>query len=163
MANNGTTSLIQRWFAMADSLQGITEFEKNWMRHASVSVPELLKPLAMMAGKIWLTKNGWGDEAYFDKSEFQVWFLKGYRSLDEHGKISENLSNWIWARDGDFPSMSAVEIEGLAGWTQLPKTTHWYTGLGWILYEANKSERAQHVLGQAIELVCQIRHNNQWP
>lgn len=162
MANNRTTSLVQRWFAIADSLQGISEVEKIWMRDASVSVPELLKPLAMMAGKLWLTKEGWGDEAYFDKSEFQVWFLKGYRSMDEHGKISEDLSNWIWARDGDFASMSADEIEDLAEWTQLPKTTHWYTGLGWILCEANEAERAQHVLGQAIELVYHIRRNNQW-
>lgn len=141
---------------MSDSLQGIIEVEKTWMRDASVSVPVLLKPLAMVAGKLWLTKKGWGDEAYFDKSQFQVWFLKGYRSLDEHGKISDDLSNWICARDCDFASMSADEIEDLAGWTQLPKTTHWYTGLGWILYEADEAERAQHVLGQAIELVRHI-------
>lgn len=148
---------------MADSLQGTGEIEKAWMHDASVSVPELLKPLAMVAGKLWLAKEGWGDEAYFDKSAFQVWFLKGYRSLDEHGKTSEDLSNWIWARDGHFLSMSADEIEDLAGWTQLPKSTHWYTSLGWILYEANEAERAQHVLGQAIELVRHIRPNNQWP
>lgn len=123
------------------------------MRDASVSVPKLLRPLAVVAGKLWLTKTGYGDDAYLDKSEFQVWFLKGYRSLDEQGNISEELSNWIWARDGHFRSMSADEIEDLATWTELPKTTHWYTGLGWILWEGNHEERARYVLNQAIELV----------
>lgn len=133
------------------------------MRDVSVSVPKLLEPLAAIAAKIWLTKKGWGDEGYFDKSEFQVWFLKGYRSLDEQGHISEDLSNWIWSRDGHFRSMSADDIEDLAEWAQLHKTTHWYTGLGWILWEGNKVERAQYVLGQAIELVSHTPRENQWP
>ena len=133
------------------------------MRDASASVPELLKPLAVAAGKLWLTKKGYGDEAYLDKSEFEVWFLKGYRSLDEQGNISEQLSNFIWARDGHFRSMSADEIEELAVWTGLPKTTHWHTGLGWILWEASEEERARYFLNQAIELVRHIPHRTQRP
>lgn len=132
------------------------------MRDASASVPELLRPLAVTAAKIWLTKKGWGDTAYLDKSEFQVWFLKGYKSMDEQGNLSENLSNWICARDVHFRSITADEIEDLANWTQLPKTTHWYTGLGWILWEASHVSRAQHFLSQAIELVCHIPLKNQW-
>ncbi|KAK2603101.1 hypothetical protein N8I77_009583 [Diaporthe amygdali] len=152
LANKRTTSLLQRWFAMADSLQGISPIKRSWMRDVSASKSKLLEPLAMTAAKIWLTKKGWGDAAYLDKSEFQVWFLKGYRSLDEQDNISEQLSNWIWARDSQFGSISADEIEGLAEWAQLPKTTHWYTGLGWILWEASETARAQNVLAQAIEL-----------
>lgn len=133
------------------------------MRDVSASVSKLLEPLAMTAAKIWLTKKGWGDAAYLDKSEFQVWFLKGYRSLDEQGNISEQLSNWIWARDSQFGSISADEIEDLAEWAQLPKTTHWYTGLGWILWEASETARAQNVLAQAIELVRHIPRQDQRP
>lgn len=141
---------------MADRFNGIAPIKKTWMRTASASVPELLRPLAVTAAKIWLVKKGWGDAAYLDKSEFQVWFLKGYRCMDERGNLSENLSNWISARDGDVRSISADEIEDLANWAQLPKTSHWYTGLGWILWEASYTDRAQHVLGQAIEMVRHI-------
>lgn len=131
------------------------------MRNASASVPELLKPLAVTASKIWLTKKGWGDTGYLDKSEFQVWFLKGYKALDEQGNTSQQFSNWKYARDSNLRSLGGDEIEDLANWSQLPKTTHWYTGLGWILWEASETERAQYFLGQAIELVRQISCENQ--
>lgn len=132
------------------------------MRDASTSVPQLLNPLAVTASKTWLTKKGWGDPAYLDKSEFQVWFLIGYRSLDEQGNISQQLSNWKSARDGHFRSISADEIEELANWAQLPKTAHWYTGLGWILFEMPDKMRAQHFLGQAIQTVRHISRKSQW-
>ena len=48
---------------------------------ASESAQDLLKPLAMTAAKMWLTKSGYDSDAYHDKSELQVWFLKGYLAL----------------------------------------------------------------------------------
>lgn len=126
---------------------------KSWMRDASESVPLLLRPLAVTAAKLWLTKKGWGDTAYLDKSEFQIWFLKGYRAMNEQGKLPEEFSSWNWDRDGNFESMTADEIEDLAEWAQLPKTTHWYTGVGWTLSQTWESERAQYILGLAIDTV----------
>lgn len=147
---------------MAGNLQCISQVKKSWMREASASVPELLKPLAVTAAKLWLTKKDWGGRGYWDKSEFQVWFLKGYMSLNERGNISEKMSSWIWARDSDFDHASADEIEDLAAWARLPQTAHWYTGLGWILFEGPDSARAQYILGQAIELVCRNPRKCQW-
>ncbi|KAI0424360.1 hypothetical protein F5Y09DRAFT_324588 [Xylaria sp. FL1042] len=154
LADNRTTSLLQRWFAKAATLSSFEEDEKAWMTAAASSVPKLLEPLAMTAAKMWLTKRSYKDAAYLDKSEFQVWFLKGYRALDERGHIPDKLVNWIYARDLDFSSLQAAEIEDLAEWADLEKTTHWYTGVGWILYElpSTNSARAQELLAKAIDM-----------
>ncbi|KAI1429139.1 hypothetical protein F5Y12DRAFT_728265 [Xylaria sp. FL1777] len=154
LADNRTTSLLQRWFAKAATLGSFEEDEKTWMAAAASSVPKLLEPLAMTAAKMWLTKKSYKDAAYLDKSEFQVWFLRGYRALDERGHIPDNLASWIYARDLNFYSLEAADIEELAEWANLEKTTHWYTGLGWILYEgpSTNSERAQELLAKAIDM-----------
>ncbi|KAJ3559868.1 hypothetical protein NPX13_g9478 [Xylaria arbuscula] len=154
LADNRTTSLLQRWFSKAATLDSFSEDEKTWMADASSSVPKLLEPLAMTAAKIWLTKESYKDVAYLDKSEFQVWFLKGYRALDERGHLPNDLSHWLYARDADFSKLSAREVEDLAEWANLEKTTHWYTGVGWILFEldSENSARAQEILTKAIEM-----------
>ncbi|KAJ8130790.1 hypothetical protein O1611_g2838 [Lasiodiplodia mahajangana] len=154
LASNRTTTMLQRWFAKGAILERFQEDERTWMAKAASSVPQLLEPLAMTAAKIWLTKKSYRDIAYLDKSEFQVWFLQGYRALDERGYIAENLANWIYARDLSFWRMQAAEIEDLAEWANLEKTTHWYTGVGWIVHEASRtsSARAQELLAKAIDM-----------
>lgn len=154
LANNHTTSVLQKWFASAEGLDSFTEEQTAWMKEAAGSVRKLLEPLARTASRIWLVKKSYQDQAYLDKSEFQVWFLKGYQALDDHGVISKELSTWIHARDFRFWDLSVAEIEGLAEWAELEKTTHWYTGVGWILFEANEFARARELLEKAIELVC---------
>jgi hypothetical protein len=134
-------------------MKGLNIDEAAWMKEASGSVPKLLEPLALTAAKMWLIKRSYQDDAYLDKSEFQVWFIKGYRGLDEKGHISEELSNWISARDLGFWDFSAAEIEDLAEWAGLEKTTHWYTGVGWIAWEASELQRAGELLEKAIEMV----------
>jgi hypothetical protein len=155
LANNRVTSLLQRWFTKATKLACFKEDETTWVSDAAKSVPKLLEPLARTAAKMWLTKKNYKDIEYLHKSEFQVWFLKGYRTLSDRGHIAEDLANWIPARDLNFFSMTASEIEELAEWADLEKTTHWYTGVGWILYEAGSkySARAQEMLTKAIEMV----------
>lgn len=128
------------------------------MADAASSVPKLLEPLAITAAKIWLTKESYRDVAYLDKSEFQVWFLKGYRALDERGHVPDDLAHWIYARDLDFSKLSAREVEDLAEWANLEKTTHWYTGVGWTLHQLNSenSARAQEMLAKAIDMVIPL-------
>ncbi|KAJ8115755.1 hypothetical protein ONZ43_g4594 [Nemania bipapillata] len=153
LGNNRTTSMLQRWFKKASTF-ACFEDEAIWMSEAATSVPKLLEPLAMTAARMWLVKKSYRDVAYLDKSEFQVWFLKGYRSLDDSGHIAENLANWIQARDLHFYETPPSEIEELAEWANLEKTTHWYTGVGWILHEGppDCSARAQELLAKAIEM-----------
>ncbi|KAI1302033.1 hypothetical protein F5Y03DRAFT_362543 [Xylaria venustula] len=155
LADNRTTSMLQRWFAKATTLgESLEEDERTWMAAAANSVPKLLEPLAMTAAKMWLTKKSYKDAAYLDKSEFNVWFLKGYRALDERGHVPDKLVNWIHARDLHFYDFQAAEIEDLAEWAKLEKTTHWYTGVGWILYElpSENSARARELLAKAIDM-----------
>lgn len=155
LGNNRTTSLLQRWFTKGSALECFEADEREWMSEAASSVPKLLEPLAMMAAKMWLTKKSYKDPAYLDKSEFQVWFIKGYRSLDERGHISEDLANWIYTRDLHFFGMEPSEIESLAEWAGFEKTTHWYTGVGWIVQEgpSSNSTRVRELLEKAIEMV----------
>lgn len=155
LANNRATSMLQRWFTKAAGLACFEEDETTWMLEAASSVPKLLEPLAVTAAKMWLTKKSYKDVAYLDKCPFQVWFLKGYRALDERGHIAENLANWIASRDLNFDRIQPSEIEELAEWANLEKTTHWYTGVGWILHEGpcTHSARAQEMLAKAIEMV----------
>ena len=156
LGNNRKTVLLQKWLGVAAEFSGLNPDQKAWASLASESVVELLKPLAMTAARNWLTKKSYEDPAYaayYDKSVFQVWFLKGYRALDDAGNISEDLANFNESRDLNLSKMTAGEIEDLAEWACLEETTHWYTGVGWILYEAGKFERALEVLGKAVELV----------
>lgn len=135
-------------------MNGFTDEQAMWMNEATGSVRKLLEPLARTAAKIWLVKKNYQDKAYLEKSEFQVWFIKGYQALDDRGDISEELSSWIYARDLCFFQLSAAEIESLAEWAELDKTTHWYTGVGWILFEAGANVRARELLEKAIAMVC---------
>ncbi|KAI9713573.1 MAG: hypothetical protein M1820_000955 [Bogoriella megaspora] len=151
LGNRRKTSVIQKWLGMAGNLK-IDSAKKSWASLASTSFIAMLKPLAMTAAKIWLTKKGYDDDAYTDKSEFLVWFLKGYRSLSDTGEMPEPLANFNYSRDLSFYDFSAAEIEDLAEWAGLEKTTHWYTGVGWILYEACETDRALEILGKAIEM-----------
>jgi hypothetical protein len=145
--------LIQQWFTQAQKASSLNLAEIAWMTAASESAQDLLKPLATTAAKMWLTKSGYDSDAYRDKSEFQVWFLKGYLALCTDGKLPDNLINFVWARDGNFYGMTGEEIESMAEWAGLEKTTHWYTGVGWILYELGETDRALELLAKAIELV----------
>ena len=161
LGNNRKTALLQDWLSMAANFDGLNPDQKAWASLASESVVELLKPLAMTAARNWLTKNDYEDRAYaayYDKSVFQVWFLNGYRALDDAGKISEEIANFNESRDLNLSNLTAARIENLAEWAGLEKTTHWYTGVGWILYEAGKYERALEVLGEAVALVSQRLH-----
>lgn len=124
------------------------------MGEAATSVKKLLEPLATTAAKIWLTKKSYIDDSCLSKSQFHVWFIKGYRALNDQGQMPEELSSWIYSRDGSFENISAAEIEDLAEWAGIQKTTHWYTGVGWILYEGLKSARARELLAKAIEMAC---------
>ena len=115
----------------------------------------LLQPLAKTAATLWLTKSGYDDRAYTDKSEFQVWFLKGYLALDVDGKVPDYLRNLTWATwsKNVFYKLTSQELEAMAEWAELEKTTHWFTGVGWILWELEETDRALELLTKAISLV----------
>ena len=156
LGNNRKTAPLQDWLAMAAEYHELDSKQRSWASLASESFVELLKPLAMAAARSWLTKKDYEDPAYaayYDKSVFTVWFLKGYRALNDAGELPENLANFNESRDMDLSKLTAAEIQELAEWAGLERTTHWYTGVGWILYEASKFEPALKSLNKAVEMV----------
>ena len=73
---------IQAWFAEAHLVaQFFDEEALVWMKAASASTRELLKPLMMTAASFWLTKSGYNSREYTNKSELFVWVLHGYNNM----------------------------------------------------------------------------------
>ena len=151
---NGTIKLIQQWFRQTNIPPIQDPAKILWMKAASTSARVLLEPLAKTAAKIWLTKSGYDDLAYLDKSGFQIWFLKMYMTLDVDGHVSDELANFVWSRNGF--SINGQEVEPLAEWAGLERTTHWYSGVGWTLYESGEVDRALTLLAKAIEMVSRF-------
>ena len=151
-ANGNAIKTVQNWLRVAPSTGDVKK--DGWAQSASVSAKALLKPLARVAASMWLTKLDYEDEAYCDKSEFQVLFLKAYLSMEDSGEVSSDIANFVWARDGTMYGLSQDEVEKMAAWADLEKSTHWYTGLGWTLFEATHYDAALAYCQKAIDMVC---------
>lgn len=128
------------------------------MINASKSVKDLLHPLALSAAKIWLAKPSYDSEMYYDKSEFQICFLRGYLSMNADGQVSDELKDWNWARDGATIKLPVDEIKRLAEWAHLDKSTHWYASVGWVVWQAGYPKQAEDLLLKAVQLVCGHKH-----
>jgi len=59
----------------------LTGERKQWADRALRSARALFEPLALECQRIWLTKTGWDDSAYLDKSQRLVGILFAYHSL----------------------------------------------------------------------------------
>ena len=82
LSSSTHTRAIRTWFSQNENLaSGLDDEADAWMKAASMSTTELLRPLAVTAATQWLTKPGYDSEAYLDKSEFLVWVLQGYLEL----------------------------------------------------------------------------------
>ena len=82
LASNRHTQALRVWFGESESVaSGFGDDAKAWMKSASRSIKELLRPLAMAVATQWLTKPGYDSEEYLNKSEFLVWILQGYFGL----------------------------------------------------------------------------------
>lgn len=82
LGSNRHTKALRAWFGESESVaSGFGDDAKAWMKSASKSIKELLRPLAMTAATQWLTKPGYDCEEYLDKSQFLVWVLQGYFGL----------------------------------------------------------------------------------
>jgi hypothetical protein len=82
LGTNRHTKALTAWFGESESVaSGYGDDAKAWMKSASRSIKELLRPLAMTAATQWLTKPGYDSGEYLSKSEFLVWLLQGYFGL----------------------------------------------------------------------------------
>ena len=150
---NKYTKLVQQWIRNAPGGASSSDAQLIWMQKASNSIPELLKPLARFVAHMWLVKPGYDTFAWLDKSEYQVWLLKGYLALDDDGHAPERISTFIWQRDGHLSNLTVEELKMIAAWPAFEADSQWYAALGWIIYETEKHDEAINVLSKAIEMV----------
>ena len=60
---------------------------------------------------------------------------------DDEGALSDELRSWAWDKC-TFEDIPLEQLQRLAEWAQLEKTTHWHTGLAWIMMEGYYYEQA---------------------
>jgi hypothetical protein len=78
--------IVQYWFGEVEKrdmeqLEGVDPAARTWMKSASGSLKELLRPAMMASSRIWLTKPGFSRSDYADKDEFALWILYSWWSL----------------------------------------------------------------------------------
>ena len=82
LATNTHTNSIRTWLSYAEKMtERFDETTISWMKVASKSTRELVQPWVKTLASIWLTKTGFDDDAYMDKSERLVWLMHGLTSL----------------------------------------------------------------------------------
>ena len=82
LGSNVHTQTVRAWFGESESMESTLGAEADaWMKSASASIKELLRPLASTAATQWLTKPGYDSDEYTDKSEFLVWVIWGYLGM----------------------------------------------------------------------------------
>ena len=147
--------LLQKWFALAESVKPITWSEKMvlWMASASENYEALLRPSITAASKIWLVKSGFDSYDYHDRGEFQVWLIHGWLSWVAIGKPPAEMDELRWRRNThDFSTLSPERLESLANCANLEHDVHWHIGIGWILMAGHFYEPAITHFRQAIDL-----------
>lgn len=85
-------AFIETWFSVSkysrfvrnlisEYIDDLEENQREWAASAIKSARNLFQPLMAACAKTWLTKEGWDDPAYLDKSEREVWFMYAYHTL----------------------------------------------------------------------------------
>lgn len=85
LASSTHTKNIRTWLASADDMRH--RFDNNalvWMAAASSDTRELFRPWVQILARVWLTKSGFDDDAYMDKSERLIWLMHGFTSVVRH-------------------------------------------------------------------------------
>ncbi|KAL8951462.1 MAG: hypothetical protein Q9222_002563 [Ikaeria aurantiellina] len=155
LATNTHTNSIREWLTvgaeMSDRFDGPT---LSWMVAASKSAKVLIEPWVQTLAKVWLTKTGFDNEAYMDKSERIVWMMHGLTSLDEDGNIETPLQDFAFYQL-DFSVLSAARLRELANFGLDETSPHWHTGLAWIHMEAGHNDDAIHHFQEALAIEAQ--------
>ncbi|KFY87384.1 hypothetical protein V500_07000 [Pseudogymnoascus sp. VKM F-4518 (FW-2643)] len=128
-----------------------TDDQLEWMRLSVSSAKEFYRPLMMVASNIWLTKTGFDDEGYLDKSQLYVWVLHGYFMLHDDGSRDDDVEDFVIYNT----SLSEIPLESMrtyAEWAGLKKTAHWHAGLAWIMMDGDYFDAAIAEFKKALEM-----------
>ncbi|KAL8647887.1 MAG: hypothetical protein Q9226_006245, partial [Calogaya cf. arnoldii] len=142
LATSTHTRCIRTWLAYGARMSHrFDESALVWMAAASRDTREFVLPWVQTLARVWLTKSGFDDEAYMDKSERLVWLMHGLTSLDENGNIEPTLRDFAFYQL-DFTKVSAARLRDLADYAHDDRSPHWHTGLAWVYMEAIYYEEA---------------------
>jgi hypothetical protein len=62
-------------------MQSLEDALHPWIQRIKASSRALFEPLVEKCSKKWLTKSGWDDHEYLDKSQNEVYILYAYSNL----------------------------------------------------------------------------------
>jgi len=85
-------SFILTWFCsnkysgivrsiITEHISDINETQREWASQLKNSARVLFQPLITACASRWLTKKGWDDAAYLNKSESEVWIMYAFKTL----------------------------------------------------------------------------------
>ena len=85
-------SFILTWFSsnkysgivrkiITEHISDIDETQREWALKVKDSARVLFQPLISACARKWLTKKGWDDAAYLNKSESEVWIMYAFKTL----------------------------------------------------------------------------------
>lgn len=83
---------IETWFCtdkysnlvrkiITDQLHNLDEHHRDWAMSVTQSARTLFQPFISACARRWLTKTGWDDDAYLDKSEREVFMMYAFSLL----------------------------------------------------------------------------------
>lgn len=82
------SSLVRK--SISEHIDELDEGQRDWASSVKMSARALFQPLNVACARKWLTKTGWDDPGYLDKSELQVWIMYAYSKLvsrrESHGR-----------------------------------------------------------------------------
>ncbi|KAL9046447.1 MAG: hypothetical protein Q9214_000714 [Letrouitia sp. 1 TL-2023] len=156
---------IETWFSVSkysslvrkiigDYVENLDGDQREWALTAAKSTRTLFQPLMATCASTWLSKEGWDDPAYLDKSEREVWIMYACSTLTDDGKNEGSVD--IFNVDNGFWNIALDTLEFLANIEPVPKSAHFYAGLAWIMMEAEEAtytDRAIEYFKKALELL----------
>ncbi|KAL9614237.1 MAG: hypothetical protein Q9167_001258 [Letrouitia subvulpina] len=158
---------IETWFSVSkysslvrkiigDYVENVAENQREWALTAAKSTRTLFQPLMAACARTWLTKEGWDDPAYLDKSERVVWIMYACNTSTNDGNNEGSVDIDIFDVNNGFDNIPLDTLESLANVEPVPKSAHFYAGLAWIMMEAEEAEytdRAIKYFKKALDLL----------
>lgn len=108
---------IETWFSVSkysslvrkiigDYVENLDGNQKEWALTAAKSTRTLFQPLMAICASTWLTKEGWDDPAYLDKSEREVWIMYACSTLVSH-LVFDRVP---WISNSCRPTMETTKV-----------------------------------------------------
>ncbi|OBT61186.1 hypothetical protein VE03_09431 [Pseudogymnoascus sp. 23342-1-I1] len=129
-----------------------TACQLEWMKLSVSSVKEFYKPLMIALSKMWLSKSGFDDIGYLDKSQLHVLVLHGYFIMHDDGSRGDDNVEDLEDYSTRLRNIPLEDIRTYAEWAGLEKTAHWHVGLARTMMGWGYSDAAIEEFKKALEV-----------